>query len=547
VSYVVLARKYRPQRFVDLVGQEHVSQTLKNAVKSKRHAHAYLFTGPRGVGKTSAARLLAKALRCTNPSDEAEPCNECEACLSVNQGNALDVIEIDAASNTGVDNIRELRENVGYMASSGQYRIYIIDEVHMLSTAAFNALLKTLEEPPEHVLFIFATTEVHKVPATIQSRCQRFDFKKISGPVLTKNLLDICKIEGIKIDEAAMRTIVTESEGCLRDAQSLLDQAIALCGDSIEIATLEKALGLVDRTRFFALLKNFYNHDAGAALELCSEMLGQGIDPKILLGRIVYFFRDLHFYNWTGKLIGDDVDYHNSLKAAREALSEDEIVRALDLSLNTQSRLSSSSNASFAMEALVVKLCLQRPIAASAPSPQARTPSTNNQRSSTPTPSRQMNAPLSREMPPMPEDEGMPMPEHVQTQPSSSAAGGSRADLAKLENFLHSKKPAWVPVIKSIITFEMNESNLKVVVREDFAGKRLASQDGKKLLTDLFKLTGVDISFAEANNGKKKPSTHEVYQNKVKESREHSAIQEAIKTFEATIKDAKVINKEQRR
>ena len=216
MSYLVLARKYRPQIFSDLVGQEHVSQTLRNALKNERTAHAYLFTGPRGVGKTSAARLLAKALRCENRTSDNEPCNKCEACLEINEGRSIDVLEIDAASNTGVDNIREIKENVSYSATQGHYKVYIVDEVHMLSTAAFNALLKTLEEPPAHVVFIFATTEIHKVPATIQSRCQRFDFKKINQNDLKSSLRSLCEKESIEIDDASLQIIAIESEGCLR-------------------------------------------------------------------------------------------------------------------------------------------------------------------------------------------------------------------------------------------------------------------------------------------------------------------------------------------
>lgn len=534
MSYVVIARKYRPQRFEDLVGQEHVSQTLKNAIVANRQAHAYLFTGPRGVGKTSAARLLAKSVRCLNPAGDGEPCNSCDACVAMDAGNSMDVIEIDAASNTGVDNIRELREGVGYSATIGRYRVYIIDEVHMLSTAAFNALLKTLEEPPPHVLFVFATTEIHKVPATIQSRCQRFDFKKIPADILSTNLKDICKNEKVKIDEAAIRTIITESEGCLRDAQSLLDQAIALCGEEIKVETLEKALGLVDRTRFFSLLAKVAHHEAGLALEELSEMLNQGIDPKVLLGRLVYFFRDLHYFTWTKKLLGDDPDMHKALTLARENMSEDEVVRALDLCLKAQASMTSSSNAAFLVESTVVKLCIQRPALAVAsavqtnPNPVPRATEAVAPRASAP------------------ERTPEPAVKTTRSAPTISAATPGKDPTRTLENFLRDHRPAWTPVIKSLISIEVAENRVVAHVKQDFAGKRLASEDGTKLLKEVFGKDQIKVEF-EGGAEEKKMSSRDLYQVKLKEAREHEAVTEAVKTFRATIKDAKVLQNDSRK
>ena len=229
MAYEVLARKWRPQQFDDVVGQEHVTQTLKNAITSERVAHAYLFVGPRGVGKTSTARIFAKALNCEK-GPTATPCDKCDSCREITAGNSLDVLEIDAASNTGVDNVRDLRENVRYAPARGPFKIYIIDEVHMLSVAAFNALLKTLEEPPAHVKFIFATTEPQKVPATILSRCQRFDLRRISMSDIVERLSEIAEAEKIEIDEDALLAIARGAEGGLRDAESALDQFIAFRG-----------------------------------------------------------------------------------------------------------------------------------------------------------------------------------------------------------------------------------------------------------------------------------------------------------------------------
>jgi DNA polymerase-3 subunit gamma/tau len=388
MSYVVLARKYRPQRFADLIGQEHVSRTLQNQIRAQRQAQAYLFTGPRGVGKTSAARILAKALRCLNLTPDFEPCNECVACKGLNEGSSLDVLEIDAASNTGVENIRDLRENVGYLATIGRFRIYIVDEVHMLSTAAFNALLKTVEEPPPHVVFIFATTELHKVPATIQSRCQRFDFRRIPPDVMTDSLRRICAAEGIAIDAGALATIVTESEGCLRDSQSLLDQAIAFCGKEITRERLEEALGLLDRGAFFDLVRSIGEHDAGGALGKANAILSKGTDPKVFLTRLVDFLCDLHYFAFTNSTRVPDPDQDALLKSLSAQLSQDEIIRAMELALRTQASLNQNINAAITAEALVVKLCLQRPIAASSEAPSAPAASSTPTGGNAPTPAR---------------------------------------------------------------------------------------------------------------------------------------------------------------
>src|ERR1700677_2764348 len=234
------------------MGQEHVAQTLLNGLKSSRMPHALLFTGPRGVGKTSAARILAKSLRCTNAKDFV-PCNECYDCVEITAGNALDVIEVDGASNNGVENIRELRETIGYMPSRGKYKIYIIDEVHMLSTSAFNALLKTLEEPPPHVIFIFATTEVQKIPATIVSRCQRFDFSGIGSRQIVDCLRAVVAAEGLKADDDALELVARRAGGSMRDAQSLLDQLLAFGGDRLTLDQIHHMLGTASDDRIAEL------------------------------------------------------------------------------------------------------------------------------------------------------------------------------------------------------------------------------------------------------------------------------------------------------
>jgi DNA polymerase-3 subunit gamma/tau len=277
MSYQVLARKYRPQTFAEVVSQEHVTTTLANALASGRLHHAYLFTGARGIGKTTVARILAKALNCTQRQG-SEPCNQCTPCVEITEGNSLDVQEIDGASNTSVDDVREIRERVKYMPSSGRYKIYIIDEVHMLSNSAFNALLKTLEEPPAHVIFIFATTEPHKIPPTILSRCQRYDFRRIPPHQIASTLSRIAKEEGTDIDEDAIRLISWEATGSLRDAESLFDQAMAFSGGKVTADAIKSMLGFLDQNSLFDLAEALIAGDSKRALKILDEVFRTGAD-----------------------------------------------------------------------------------------------------------------------------------------------------------------------------------------------------------------------------------------------------------------------------
>ena len=281
MSYLVLARKWRPQTFTEVVGQEHVTRTLCNAITSGRVAHAFLFTGPRGVGKTTTARLLAKALNCEK-GPTPEPCNACSNCLEITAGTSLDVLEIDGASHTGVDNIRDLTEGVQYRPVKSHFRVIIIDEVHMLSNAAFNALLKTLEEPPPHVKFIFATTESHKILPTILSRCQRYDFKRIPLRELMQRLNDIVTQENLTADEVGLALIAREADGGLRDAQSLLDQVIAWSDGKITEQAVKEALGVADRQALFRVVDAILARDPAQALRLAGDLYQYGYDPRRL-------------------------------------------------------------------------------------------------------------------------------------------------------------------------------------------------------------------------------------------------------------------------
>lgn len=291
-SYTVIARRYRPQTFDELVGQEHVGRALQQAIATGRVGHAYLFTGARGVGKTSGARILAKALNCEQ-GPTPTPCNRCDVCLRVSSGDDVDVLEIDGASNNGVDEIRELRQNVAVRPSRTRFKIYIIDEVHMLSKSAFNALLKTLEEPPEHVKFIFATTEAHKIPITILSRCQRFDFAGINAVAIQTRLAQIAAAEGVQIDPAAVQIIASRAAGSMRDSQSLLEQLLAVAGERITADDVTKLLGIAATERLSELVRRLVARDGAAALRELDATLADGADAGLLLDQLIGFFRDV--------------------------------------------------------------------------------------------------------------------------------------------------------------------------------------------------------------------------------------------------------------
>jgi len=292
MSYLVLARKYRPQTFEEVVAQKHITSTLQNAIKQKRFSHAYLFTGTRGTGKTTTARLLAKALNCEKGPTPV-PCNECVHCKQITACSSLDVIEIDAASNTGVDNIRDLRESISYTPASARYKVYIIDEIHRLSGNAFDALLKTLEEPPAHVIFIFATTDPQKLPATILSRCQRYDFRRIPFRDMTAALKELAEKENIKIDDDALGLIAQKGDGSLRDAQSIFEQVIACSDQQITRETIADSLGLVDLDLLFNLTECITNKDSNTALKLVEEMFATGVDISQFIADLQEHFRKI--------------------------------------------------------------------------------------------------------------------------------------------------------------------------------------------------------------------------------------------------------------
>jgi DNA polymerase III subunit gamma/tau len=356
VSYEVFARKYRPQTFDDLVGQTHVSRTLKNAVAQNRLAHAYLFVGPRGVGKTSTARILAKSLNCVR-GPTVTPCGQCDNCLEIAAGNSLDVIEIDGASNNSVEDVRQLRENVRYSPAKARYKIYLIDEVHMLSPAAFNALLKTLEEPPEHVKFIFATTEPQKVLPTILSRCQRFDLHRISANLIAKHLQFIAGKEKILLEPAAAHAIARGAEGGLRDAESMLDQLVAFCGEKISENDVLDVFGFTSDQTVADLTARILEGQTPSAVDLLHQQSEAGKDMMRLISDLIAYLRDLLVFKAKPDALKEDVELHmqTSLAAHAELVTTDRLLELVDQFAAAEGRMKWAPNKKLHFEVAVIK------------------------------------------------------------------------------------------------------------------------------------------------------------------------------------------------
>lgn len=357
MSYLVFARKYRPQTFEQVIQQNHVTQTLTNAIAAQRVAHAILFSGPRGTGKTTVARILAKAMNCSE-GPTAQPCNQCRSCLEITAGNSADVFEIDGASNNGVDQVRELRENLKYMPVYSRYKIYIIDEVHMLSLPAFNALLKSLEEPPEHIMFMFATTEVHKIPITILSRCQRHDLRRIEGTAIAKHLRHICEEEEIEADDESLALIAQEAGGSMRDSLSLLDHVIACAQGAITLDLISDLLGIVDRKHFFDISQAVFSRDIQKVLEGIDAVWRNGYELKRFYADLVAHFHHLVAVKLTpqaDRLLDLSQQEITRLKAEVEDIPDSYLLQVFDHLFQAEPTIKLSSQPRLALEMVFFK------------------------------------------------------------------------------------------------------------------------------------------------------------------------------------------------
>ena len=356
--YLALYRKYRPQNFNEVVGQDHIVKTLINQIKFDKISHAYLFTGSRGTGKTSIAKIFARAINCTNLKD-GSPCGECDVCKSL-EGTNIDVLEIDAASNNGVDEIRELREKVKYPPVVGRYKVYIIDEVHMLSISAFNALLKTLEEPPKQTVFVLATTEVHKLPATILSRCIRFDFKLVPLDILTNHLNNILTKEGVKFEDTAVNVIARAGEGSVRDTLSIADRCVSFAGDNLTYQKVIDVLGVSERDILIKLTDIILKKDTGNALVLLDNVLSSGKRPLVFSNDLISYFRDLLLiFSLKEKareivVVKDDIFEQMKAQAVQENYAE--ILKAIEVLSGVEQELRYSAQPRIVLETAVIKI-----------------------------------------------------------------------------------------------------------------------------------------------------------------------------------------------
>ena len=477
MSYLVLARKYRPQTFADLVGQEQVSRTLQNALATGRIAHAYLFSGPRGVGKTTAARLLAMSLSCRAENVADRPCGRCESCLEIQSGQAVDVIEVDGASNRGINEIRDLRETVKYLPAKGRYKVYIIDEVHALTKDAFNALLKTLEEPPPHVVFIFATTETHKVLPTILSRCQRYDFRRIRVEDISSRLEQVAQMENIEAETEALEIIARQAEGGLRDSLSLMDQAIAAGGGTLTAEVVRRSLGLIDQALVRLIVRETLNGNPAGALSALDEAYLRGYDFKDLGNKILEYARSLTLIKvdrGNARLLNITEAEEAEFDGLAQAHSLETLHRHFDAWLSFQRELNYSGQPRWLLESQVIRLAnltplmpmaelterLTRLLAQNPPPPRAagyhQTPATLPARAEKSTAAHQSARPQVESSPgstsprPPAEKEG-PDQDEAETEPETENPLASEVQISSWARFLNTATedilPAWVQAL----------------------------------------------------------------------------------------------------
>jgi len=549
MSYQVLSLKLRPQRFDEVVGQTHVTRTLQNAIGLDRVAHGYIFSGPRGVGKTTTARILAKVLNCKNPKDN-NPCGTCVNCTEITQGSNLDVQELDGASNRGIDEMRDLREAVKYPPNNSKYRIYIIDEVHMLTREAFNALLKTLEEPPPHVIFIMATTDAHKVPATILSRTQRFDFKHISINDISEYLKQILESENIKYDTDGIRLIAQKADGSLRDSLSLLDQTIAYASDALDVETIRDVLGIIKENVFLNIIQTIEKRDHKEVIHQLSQLIDAGYAISDFISGFNEFLRNCMIQK-TGESAKLNLS-ENSLNWLQTGcrFSTADFLRMLDLSLQFESKLRFLQQPQISLEALFIKLSMmdasvdiasilsgEVPKTISVKKPESQKPSITTEKPDSPlVQTEPMESPQPTENNPVTEKLTTPTP------PVVSEPVPQQVRNLTLEDFNNS----WTEIIEVL-----EEKNSKIAHFLEKA--KLSSFDGKQLLIELvnghrFHLKTLEkdaeqiasvindklnqkirIKFHIQENNEEKP------EKKKPESAEHPLFMKVLETFEGEI------------
>ena len=549
MSYQVLSLKLRPQRFDEVVGQTHVTRTLQNAIGLDRVAHGYIFSGPRGVGKTTTARILAKVLNCKNPKDN-NPCGTCVNCTEITQGSNLDVQELDGASNRGIDEMRDLREAVKYPPNNSKYRIYIIDEVHMLTREAFNALLKTLEEPPPHVIFIMATTDAHKVPATILSRTQRFDFKHISINDISEYLKQILESENIKYDTDGIRLIAQKADGSLRDSLSLLDQTIAYASDALDVETIRDVLGIIKENVFLNIIQTIEKRDHKEVIHQLSQLIDAGYAISDFISGFNEFLRSCMIQK-TGESAKLNLS-ENSLNWLQTGcrFSTADFLRMVDLSLQFESKLRFLQQPQISLEALFIKLSMmdasvdiasilsgEVPKTISVKKPESQKPSIATEKPDSPlVQTEPMESPQPTENNPVTEKLTTPTP------PVVSEPVPQQVRNLTLEDFNNS----WTEIIEGL---EENNSKIAHFLEE----AKLSSFDGKQLLIELvnghrFHLKTLEkdaeqiasvindklnqkirIKFHIQENNEEKP------EKKKPESAEHPLFMKVLETFEGEI------------
>ncbi|MGH7884650.1 MAG: DNA polymerase III subunit gamma/tau [Thermodesulfobacteriota bacterium] len=527
MSYQVLARKWRPQTFEDLIGQEFAALTLKNSIQSGKIAHALIFAGPRGVGKTSTARIVAKAINCRKKDSGAYPCktDHCTHCKEISESRSLDVHEIDAASHTGVNDIREIIENVKYMPNSAQKKVYIIDEVHMLSQSAFNALLKTLEEPPDHVLFILATTEIQKIPPTILSRCQRYDFKKVSTEKIKETLIGITEKENIKIDGKTLSLIARESDGSLRDSLSLLDQLVATFKSDIDYESVTRILGILDKETLRQLVLSIIEKNPKNCIELLHNADNKGISPKRLIHELTQTFRDLVFL----KICGADFVSELSEDEKKDFLEiiKNESIETLELILNilieSGEKIQRSFYPNIALELTLIKLStVERVININEILEKLNSISDN------------------------PERQNEDHPAKKKSQPLTKDSLNSDFDKEEFTNLVREKNKFISMRLENSESIEINDSTIKVRfpakdINYEYFNKRQNLDNFRQLAKEILLKEELSIEFTATNEVEKEINGFDLKNEKKKDD---PVLDDAVRIFDGRILKSKLKSKE---